>query len=188
MAYYNPDSIEKGEAFQHFVENTLFTKAEYDLVERTHSFQQNANRYIESSRKPDFRFRYKRSGQEFYVEAKFRSYIGDDDKVEIYKNGQYDFHKQLDNKECPVFVIVGVGGQANRPENLSLIPLYEIKYRSLFKSVLYHHRISHGPVSPDIILKYISNFKSTDFGKSTSKSEAFKKKRYLPIILTALTV
>src|SRR5690348_6160701 len=108
MANYNPDSIEKGEAFQNFVENTLFTKAEYDLVERTHGFYQNANRYIESSRKPDFKFRGRRSGQEFYLEAKFRSQINPDDKVEIYKNGQYDIHKKLDSKDCPVFVLVGV--------------------------------------------------------------------------------
>ena len=64
-----PQSFKMGEKFENYVRESLFVKNYYDILERTHNYCNNNKDYVESSLKPDFKFRDKWSKKEFYVEA-----------------------------------------------------------------------------------------------------------------------
>jgi hypothetical protein len=66
-----PESFKIGEQFEEYVREAIFTNTNYDLVERTHNYKSNSRDYVESSLKPDFKFRDRKTKREFYVEAKF---------------------------------------------------------------------------------------------------------------------
>jgi hypothetical protein len=68
-----PESFHKGEDFEKYVEQYLFPKSHYDLLEKTHNYQTNSQNYVEASLKPDFKYRDRFTKKEFYVEAKFRT-------------------------------------------------------------------------------------------------------------------
>ncbi|GAC1562726.1 MAG: hypothetical protein NVS3B13_36080 [Mucilaginibacter sp.] len=70
---YTPKSFKDGQAFEDYVEEYLFPNNYYNLVEKTHNYQTNSRNYVESSLNPDFKFRDRYTGREFYVEAKFRA-------------------------------------------------------------------------------------------------------------------
>ena len=63
----------KGSRFESFVSNEIFTDKLFDLVEMTRDFDSNSERFEERSMNPDFLFRDKRTGEEFWVEAKYRN-------------------------------------------------------------------------------------------------------------------
>jgi hypothetical protein len=93
----------------------------------------------ESSLKPDFKFRDKKTKKEFYIEAKFRTgeYQG---KIVWCNDSQLKRYKQY-NKETPVFLLLGVGGDPEYPEFLALIPLAAAKYTGLFPSYIEKYEV-----------------------------------------------
>jgi hypothetical protein len=68
-----PKTYVTGDEFEQYVRKNLFPKEGYDLVHQTHDYKANKNDFVETSKGPDFRFRSRRSGREFLVEAKYRS-------------------------------------------------------------------------------------------------------------------
>lgn len=68
-----PETYVAGGEFEQYVRKYLFPKGRYDLVHQTHDYEANKNDFVETSKGPDFRFRARRSGREFLVEAKYRS-------------------------------------------------------------------------------------------------------------------
>lgn len=66
-------SFKKGEDFEKYVEQSLFLKKDFDLVHRTNNFNQNKYRFSENTLHPDFKFRCKKTNNEFYIEAKLES-------------------------------------------------------------------------------------------------------------------
>ena len=60
---YTPNSFKKGQQFEQFVEQTVFTEDRYELITRTNSYEQNSIRYAEDTLKPDIIFRCKETGQ-----------------------------------------------------------------------------------------------------------------------------
>lgn len=68
-----PESFKVGQKFEDYVRDFIFIDRYYDLLERTHDYNRNSKDYVESSLKPDFKFRDRRNKREFYVEAKFRT-------------------------------------------------------------------------------------------------------------------
>lgn len=161
------------------MENTIFTQSAYVLVEKTHSFYQNRWRFVESSKNPDFKFRDRKSGREFYVEAKFRSNINPDDKVTLFKPTQFDRFKSMDNKACPIFIVVGLLGSPDNPESVSLIPLHELKYPHPFQSILFRHRISKEPFSAERIQELISKHPGEVLQSPISAVTELPKQTYL---------
>lgn len=129
-----PESFKMGQNFENYVRDQLFVPKFYDLMERTHDYNANSRDYVQSSKKPDFKFRDKVTKNEFYVEAKFRTgdYHG---KIEWCNYNQLIRYKEY-HKEKPVFIILGIGGNAKCPEFLSLISLSQAKYTGLFLSVV----------------------------------------------------
>ncbi|MFW6105333.1 MAG: hypothetical protein ACOC7P_01985 [Chloroflexota bacterium] len=67
-----PATFVAGDEFQQYVRKYLFPKERYYLVHKTHDYEANKNDFVQTSNGPDFRFRSRRSGREFLVEAKYR--------------------------------------------------------------------------------------------------------------------
>jgi len=126
-------NIKKGQEFEQYIED-LFHDYEFALLHRTERYKKN-QRVPESVQKPDFAFRDRKTTHEFWVECKFRS--------SLYKNKlqwtnphqlrQYQMFQQQKNQ--PVFIVVGLGGFAWEPEEMFAIPLTEAKYPELYESV-----------------------------------------------------
>lgn len=128
-----PESFKIGQKFEDYVREYIFAEKYYDLVERTHNYNSNNKDFVESSVRPDFKFRDKWTKNEFYVEAKFRTglYNG---KITWCKDYQLKRYQEI-HKSVPVFILIGMGENPKYPEFLSLIPMHEAKYVGLFPSV-----------------------------------------------------
>jgi len=129
-----PQSFKKGEAFEKYLAEYIFPEDQYILCHQTHDYNKNQERFVESSKLPDLKFRAIGSKKEFYVEAKYRSsFLGN--KLEWAQEYQFKRYKQI-NRETPVFIAIGVGGEPNSPESLYIIPVSKIKYTGLYESTL----------------------------------------------------
>ena len=149
-------SFDIGEAFENYIQNVIFTQDNYDLIHRTNSYKQNSERFPEDSKKPDFKFRCKKSKREFYVEAKFRSKFNNDDKLHILDLGQYNRFKVINNSESPVFMAIGYEGNASNPRAISLIRLDKMEYLDLYPSVLKKYEIAKKTYDNDLLNKIIN--------------------------------
>jgi len=128
------DPFISGLRFEEYVDE-LFSEKYYTLVEKTHSPDTNKEKYVESSMNPDFVYRHKPSKDLFAVECKYRSNIN---------NGvlEWSYPKQLQryqdfsyNRNMPVFIVIGVGGEDCEPEEMYCIPLEKAKYPALYRKV-----------------------------------------------------
>ena len=70
---FNEESLKKGEQFEKYVEEIIFPEAHYELLHKTSDSKQNTRRYVSKSLEPDFQFKCRLTGKEFYVEAKWRA-------------------------------------------------------------------------------------------------------------------
>lgn len=141
-----PKSFRKGEKFESYTES-YFPESHYTLVERVHDFKVNSKRFIESSLKPDFKFRDKKNNKCFYIESKYRGDLFKN-KVEWCKDLNQLRRYQEYNKECLVFILIGLGGTTYNPEKVFLIPLSAAKYTGLYLSLLKAYIVeSHNLIS-----------------------------------------
>lgn len=129
-----PESFVKGDEFENYVREVAFPSDKYDLIHKTHSYQENKNDYIESTLYPDFLFRCKKTEKEFYVEAKFRSGFYKD-KVEWSNQKQLKRYREV-NKKKPVFLCLGLEGTPKHPKYVFIIPISKLKYTGLYESFL----------------------------------------------------
>src|SRR5688572_23822041 len=67
-----PESFRIGQKFEDYSREWIFPLGQYDLIERTHSYETNNRDYVLSSLKPDFKFRDCETGRLFYLETKYR--------------------------------------------------------------------------------------------------------------------
>lgn len=131
-----PKSFAKGEAFEDYVRSYLFHENHYELIHRTHDYNSNNNDYVESSLQPDFKFRCKKTGKEFFVEAKYKSnpeYFKD--KIHWCEPYQLKRYQKID-KHTKVFIILGFYGKPKKPEELFLFPLSAARFCGLYDSFL----------------------------------------------------
>jgi len=132
---FSEDPEWKGQRFEKYVEN-LFDQKYFTLVEKTHSFRENQERYVESSMNFDFIWRYIPTGQEFAVEAKYRSHLNREKMLQVCRAEQLKRYKDFANKRgIPYFIVIGLAGEDDDPKSMFSIPLYEIKYPALYPSV-----------------------------------------------------
>ena len=147
-----PESFKKGDLFEKFVENELFKASEYILISRTNNYNQNLYRYAEDTRKPDFKFRCRGTGQEFYVEAKYRSGFNAENKIDVISYPQIERFKVLQKEEgIPIYIAIGYGGLPENPENISLIPLNQLSYLDLYPTFLRRFNISKGLIDSNTL-------------------------------------
>ena len=95
---YNEESFRKGEQFERYVEETIFPEAHYEVIYKTSDSTQNRRRFVKKSLEPDFHFRCRVTGKEFYVEAKWRA--------KPYK----DLYQVLSDKQFESFSILRCSG------------------------------------------------------------------------------
>ena len=138
-----PESFKVGEDFENYVRKYLFVEQYYDIVEKTHSYKTNKD-YVESSMKPDFRFRDRLTKKEFCVEAKFRTSLYND-KIVWCNDAQLARYQEC-NKQIPVFIVIGMGEDPKYPDFVTLLPLSQAKYTGLFPS--FAERFEVNPEKP----------------------------------------
>ena len=144
-----PRSFTIGEKFEYYARKYLFTGGSYELLQKTHSYKTRKKNYVPSA-DPDFKFRDRRTGRLFYIETKYRS---------SFFKGQVTWctEKQLShyrrrNSELPVFILLGTGGSPGQPAFISLIPLKQANFTSLFFSHAEKYSIHpRKAVSPKIL-------------------------------------
>jgi hypothetical protein len=142
-----PKTFVKGDEFEAYLRRVIFPASRYDLVDRSHSYTANREDFIERSKEPDFRFRNRASGTEFYVEAKYRSvfYRQGIDWCQYYQLQRY----HAIDAETPVYAALGVAGTPSSPEYLFLFPVRRTQYTRLFPSFLKTFEIPHSCLSPE---------------------------------------
>ena len=122
-----------GKWFEDSVEN-LFSKKYFKIIEKTHSFDTNADRYVESSKNPDFIFEYIPTRERFAVECKYRTQLNRNGQLEWSYPAQLkryqDFARE---RKIPVFIVLGFSD--DEEDYMFNIPLSEAKYPALYESV-----------------------------------------------------
>jgi len=125
----------KGYRFEKYVES-LFDPKYFSLIEKTHSYRVNQERYVESSMNFDFIWKYKPTRKEFAVEAKYRSHLNKDKMLPVSRADQLQRYKDFANKrEIPYFIVIGLAGYDDEPESMFCIPLNEVKFPDLYPSI-----------------------------------------------------
>jgi hypothetical protein len=125
-------TYKKGEEFEYYT-HSLFPLTEFEPLHRTPDYRKYSRKNL-LYKKPDFKFRDKKTGKCFYVESKFRGglfkgklkWCRDSDQLRRYQ--EYE-------KDAKVFILIGLGGEPSRPEEVFLIPLAEIQWTGLYESV-----------------------------------------------------
>jgi len=135
-----PEGFFKGEKFEKYIRDHLFTKSKYILLHKTHDYKSNKGDYIENTKEPDLKFRSIKSKKEFFVEAKYRARYYED-AVEWCKPFQLKRYKAID-KQTPVYIALAVGKESSSPGQIFLMPVKDIKYTKLFRSFLRKYEVS----------------------------------------------
>lgn len=129
---------QKGNEFESFVVNHFEPKY-FDLHEWRGDKYSNG-RYASSNHYPDleinFNFKSKNIQSKFAIECKYRSYFfnngikwAEDYQLENYK-------KYSAELGIPVFIVIGVGGEATAPAEVFIIPLSDINSTFVKKTFL----------------------------------------------------
>lgn len=129
----SPEAV--GKRWEDHVES-LFKSRYFVVVEKTHSFETNASRFVESSNNPDFIFRYRPTGEHFAVECKFRMGLNAKRQLEWSNSAQLRRYQDFEQRrKMPVFVVIGLMDYDSREEVMFNIPLSVAKYPVLYESV-----------------------------------------------------
>lgn len=131
---------EKGDAFENYVIGK-FDRRFFRLKDMRSDKGANGF-YPESNKYPDLVLEYKPASSSFAVECKWRSnwrtkndgkenidWAGGDKKLQNYND-------YAANNNIPVFVVIGIGGEPDNPNELFVAPLKALKYRYVDKSYL----------------------------------------------------
>lgn len=152
---HNQESFQKGQAFEDFVEKLLFPASHYALLHKTNSFDQNSQRYVGDSKKPDFRFSCILTGFEFHVEAKYRSkpYQG---HYDILSEQQLSSFPEIHQADCPVYIALGYGGTADAPAYVSLLPYDQYREARILVEDVASHQIPKQMVDSTLLVKPVA--------------------------------
>ncbi len=136
----------KGLLFEKFIIDK-FPKDTWTLVDYTRDLHKKLNRFIESDSNPDCVFRKNSNGKTFAVECKYRSNYWTHDKwgagITWDKNQGDRYVSYSNQKNIPVYVAIGIGGNPKSPEIISYVPIEIIQklyYKFIPKSVLAAHQ------------------------------------------------
>jgi len=128
----------KGDAFERFVVKS-FNKKYFTLQEwRSDKFVDGT--YAVSNHFPDleviFDLKSKGVREVFAVECKWRSSYYNE-AIEWAKEYQLkNYQEYADKLKIPVFVVIGIGGEAEKPHELFIIPLRKMKSNTITRSEL----------------------------------------------------
>lgn len=201
---YNQDSFNKGQAFEDYVEQVLFPASHYELLHKTNTYDQNSQRYVGDSRKPDFRFKCILTGFEFHVEAKYRSnpFNG---YYDILSPAQVLAFPEIHQKEIPIYIALGYGGDASDPSYISLVHYGDAKTEKITIAEAVDLQIPKQEVNSNLLIKplpenepKVTETTSSSTKKAQQQEEVAtvkhqshtepKKKKYRSYLLAALLI
>ena len=122
---------EKGLEFEKYV-LSLFPKDKWEIEDYTKDTIKGVDRKINSSVNPDFTMKYKKTGDCFGIECKYRSYLyginNNPNKGFSIKQRHLNNYKEFNKKSgCEVYLILGVGGSPSKPEKMFKVHLDNAK-------------------------------------------------------------
>jgi hypothetical protein len=91
-----------GEAWEEEVREDFFISDYYDVLEKTHNYQQNKKDFVKSSLNPDYKFLCKSTKKEFYIECKARDITNLIKKTEEFLD-EYEILSKKDEKKSIEF-------------------------------------------------------------------------------------
>jgi hypothetical protein len=139
------------------VQGRLFPEQDFDLLLRTSSFKENAERFSLHSLNPDFKFLDKKSSKQFYVECKYRNMEDEKSAIQWAKPFQMERYRQVEEEEsCPVFICMGISGNPTRPEKVYLIPLKELQSLIIRPSQLDKYNLKYTPLLSGYLTKLLT--------------------------------
>ncbi|MEI1280609.1 hypothetical protein V6Z05_19920 [Leptospira venezuelensis] len=95
---HKPKSFANGEEYEEFVREVLFPKDIYNLLHKTHNYDQNSKDYVEDSLLPDYKFKDTDLNIEFYVECKYRNITKILDEIENLIN-EFELKKRTEKEK-----------------------------------------------------------------------------------------
>lgn len=156
----------KGNGFEDFVVN-LLADWRFTLLDRTQDAMSSAGVVAESSKNPDLEVRQKRNdgNVEYFIECKYRSKWGKDNKIQFEKWQVDRYHEFQREKKRKVLIALGVGGTPTKPETFMLVPLDSLKYGAIRKI---DNQFVVQP-NPDALHEYVNHYFTIVFDKAKEK-------------------
>ncbi len=122
-ARFSDEPERQGKRFEKYV-GKLFDPGRYVVVGRNRSRRRNADPSAGNVRLPDFVFRDRRTGALFGVGCEYRSGLNPEGLLEWSDPERIERYRAFARERyAPVFVVVGLGGLEEAPENMFVIPL-----------------------------------------------------------------
>lgn len=121
----------KGSDFEKHV-LSLFDQKQWSIENVTGDISEEIGRRVKSDSDPDITVKHLASGKKFSIECKYRSRFEVGKKeygirwAEPYQISNYGIFQK--EKGHQVYVVIGVGGIASKPNRLFLVPLYALRY------------------------------------------------------------
>lgn len=122
-----PDRLRKGDDFQNFVISTLFPSDLYTVINRTPGYLRNAKNAKSNNQNAVLTLRDHSNGFEFNIQCRHKY---------AFIANSFTFSKNLNpntRHELPVFLILGLGGEAGKPSEVFLTNAKDCPHISLFK-------------------------------------------------------
>jgi len=136
----------KGAAFENYAKS-LFKKEEWDIDE-DNSFRR-LRRWVKSYNNPDFVFTHRKTNKKIAIECKYKISLPNNEMNKFlwaFQGKIENYQKFSQQRNIPVFVIIGIGGNPKNPKRMFVIPLNQIKYP--YVDVKYLEKFERDPRKP----------------------------------------
>jgi len=119
--------VENNYLFEQWVVNQ-FPPSQYCLID-WRSDKRSGDIYPRSNQKPDLVFASRQAGKKDYfaIECKWKDTIKGQSWEWAKSQERNQFHEFAEKMLMPVFIVAGIGGKPDEPEQVYIIPLSEIK-------------------------------------------------------------
>jgi len=137
---YNSASIEKAHNFEKYV-RSLFSENYFEIVLYTEDVIDEGEASGEIPNKevycyPDYKIKYKRSGEVFALKCKYSSVLPPNELLEWTKQKRLDQYRDYAEKEkIPFYIVIGLEGESEKPQRMFCLPLTQAKYPALYPSI-----------------------------------------------------
>ena len=124
----------------------LFPAESFNIIHKTVGGADLNGRFTEDCVNPDYKFRDLATNEEFWVECKYRSHRGEKGNLEWTDDERLQRYKEIRRRTgTPVYVLIGLGGRPDDPEELFFFNLDELGYKTLFYGTQNQIRIGKHP-------------------------------------------
>jgi len=129
------DNFEIGKAFEDYALR-LFPRENFNIIHKTVGGADLDGRFTEDCVYPDYKFRDRTTGRTFWVECKYRSRRNERGSISWTDPDHLQKYKKIRREtRTPVYVLVGVGGSPDHPDELLFFDLDKRGYATLFHSI-----------------------------------------------------